>query len=76
MPTARKITAADALALSIQDRIRLVAAIWDSIAETPDAVPLTSEQRAELDRRLQANREDPEAGRSWTEVKQRIVGRK
>ncbi len=34
------------------ERLELLEVIWDSLAETPEAVPLTDEMRAELDRRL------------------------
>ena len=39
---------ADILRLSISERIQLVQDIWDSIAEVPDSVLLTDEQKAEL----------------------------
>ena len=38
--------------LSINDRIELVEAIWDSIAIEADKIPLTEQQRLELDRRF------------------------
>ena len=38
--------------LSIPDRIALVQEIWDSIAATPEQVPLTEAQKQEFDRRL------------------------
>jgi putative addiction module component (TIGR02574 family) len=38
--------------LSIADRIALVQEIWDSIAATPEEVPLTEAQKREFDRRL------------------------
>jgi putative addiction module component (TIGR02574 family) len=38
--------------LSIDERIRLVEDLWDSIAADQKALPLTQEQRLELDRRL------------------------
>ena len=60
--------------LSVAERIQLVEDLWDSIAlETPDeALPLSPELAAELDRRIA----DIDAGRektySWDEVKTRI----
>jgi putative addiction module component (TIGR02574 family) len=60
------------LELSIPERLRLVEALWDSIAETPEAIELPEEHRRELDRRLEAYRQDPRAGSSWPEVKARI----
>ena len=38
--------------LSVDERIRLVEDLWDSIAADQNALPLTPEQRLELDRRL------------------------
>jgi putative addiction module component (TIGR02574 family) len=70
-----QISLADILELPVPERIRLVEEIWDSIAEIPEAVPLTEEQKAELDRRLDAYRKNPNAGSPWSEVKARILAR-
>ena len=40
--------------LTLEDRIRLVEDLWDSIAEDQAALKLTPEQAAELDARLDA----------------------
>ncbi len=66
---------ADILELDVADRLRLVQAIWDSIAEAPDAVPLTEGERAELDRRLEDYYRDPDAGSPWSDVRARILRR-
>lgn len=58
--------------LSVAERIQLVEDIWDSIAATPETLPLTDSQRQELDRRLQSYQEDPNASSSWEEVKARL----
>lgn len=60
--------------LSIPERILLVEEIWDSIAESPEAIPLTEAQRAELDRRLTAHAADPQAGSTWEEVQAELWG--
>ena len=62
----------DILSLSISERIQLVQDIWDSIAELPESVPLTDEQKAELDRRLDAYHKDPSAGSPWSIIQERI----
>lgn len=67
---------ADVMTLSVPERIQLVADIWDSIAEAPEAVPLTDAQKAELDRRLDAYQRDPEKGSPWTVVRDRVRSRK
>lgn len=38
--------------LPVDERIRLVEHIWDSIAATPEAVPVPECHKAELDKRL------------------------
>jgi putative addiction module component (TIGR02574 family) len=57
------------LKLSVTERLRLVEDIWDSIAASPDALPVTDAQRRELDRRLAEYRSNPTAGRTWEEVR-------
>lgn len=42
--------------LSIDERLKLVEDIWDSIAEDQEALRLTDEQRSELDARLERYR--------------------
>lgn len=67
------ISVSDILGLSVQDRIHLVEAIWDSIAEVPEAVELSDIQRSELDKRLAAFEKNPSAGSPWPEVRARIT---
>ena len=50
--------------LPVGQRMQLVEELWDSIAADQKALPLTDEQRAELDRRLDAYEADGERGRS------------
>jgi len=68
----QSIPVADILELPVQERIRLVELIWDSIAAFPDAVAVTPELKAELDRRLREFDADPDSGFPWDEVKARI----
>jgi len=63
---------ADVLSLSVPERIQLVEDIWDSIAEVPEALGLTEEQKAELDRRLEAYHQNPDEGSPWEMVRERI----
>lgn len=49
--------------LPVDERIKLVEELWDSIASDQDALPLTEEQKAELDRRLDAYEIDRNDGR-------------
>lgn len=55
--------------LSIPERILLVEEIWDTIAEENQAFELTDAQKRELDRRLEAARNNPAQGRTWDEIK-------
>lgn len=54
--------------LPIVERIRLVEDLWDSIASDQAALSLTDEQRAELDRRLDAYESEGIKGRIASEV--------
>jgi len=58
----------DLRSLPIPDRIRLVEDLWDSIAVDQSALPLTTEQRVELDRRLDAYENDGIKGREAAEA--------
>lgn len=60
------------LDLSVQERLDLVQALWDSIAERPNELSLSEADRELLDRRLGAYRENPHLGSSWEEVVERI----
>jgi putative addiction module component (TIGR02574 family) len=64
------------LSLSVEERIQLVEAIWDSIAESPDALPVTDAQRAELDRRLATHLREPDATRPWPQVRDELKRKK
>ena len=63
---------AEVLRLPVAERIRLVEAIWDSIAAVPNEVGLSDEQKAELDRRLEAFEKNPNEGSAWSEVRARL----
>ena len=67
---------ADLAQLSVTERIHLVEDIWDSIAASPEALPLPEAQRRELDRRLDVYHRDPQAGSPWAEVQQRVRSQK
>jgi len=68
-----KITAADALQLSVPERIQLITEIWDSIAECPEKIELTHATRQLIQKRLAAYRANPDAGSPWEDVKRRIL---
>ena len=62
--------------LSVADRLRLLEEIWDSLAETPEAIPIADAQRKELARRRHAHAANPAATKSWAEVRARLRRRK
>ncbi|HEX3555954.1 MAG TPA: addiction module protein [Thermoanaerobaculia bacterium] len=63
---------AEAAKLSLDERIDLAAAIWETVVTDLDAVSIPESHRAELDRRLQDLEDDPDAGSSWEEVRARL----
>jgi putative addiction module component (TIGR02574 family) len=52
-------TFADLLKLSEAERIQLAQDLWDSIPADSDALPLSTEQLEEMERRLAEHRADP-----------------
>ena len=54
--------------LPLDERIKLVEDLWDSIAADQKALPLTPAQRSELDKRLDAYELDGNAGQPASEV--------
>lgn len=54
--------------LPVEERIKLVEDLWDSIAADQQALRLTAEQKAELDRRLDAYESDRNQGRLATDA--------
>ena len=68
--------AIDIATLSPEERLKLLEQLWDSLSSSPDAVPLTTPQREELDGRLdELDREGP-GGIPWEEVQRRISSRR
>lgn len=61
--------------LSPEERLRLIEELWDSLTEKPETVPLTNQQRDELDRRLDDVEQSGPVGIPWDEVLQQIRSR-
>jgi len=57
--------------MSVEDRLRLIEEIWDSLSCAGD---IPESHRQELDRRLAAADADPSAGAPWDEVRARLRG--
>ena len=64
---------AELMELPPADRMQLAEELRESLAATPEQVPVTDAQKRELDARLDAYRANPTAGSSWDEVKERIL---
>ena len=58
--------------LDVDQRLRLIERIWESLSNDPAAVPMTPAQRAELDRRLDELEQGDAAGIPWDEVLENI----
>jgi putative addiction module component (TIGR02574 family) len=56
-------------ALTPVERLELIELIWESFLADPDSIPVTEEDRAELRRRLAEHERDPDAAKSWPEVR-------
>jgi putative addiction module component (TIGR02574 family) len=70
-----KIDLDEVLRLPLTERLRLVEAIWNSIAADSTAMPLTEAPRAELDRRLAEHEASPDDVVAWEEIKAAITER-
>jgi putative addiction module component (TIGR02574 family) len=60
--------------LSPSEKLALVTELWDDLAANPEDVRVTPEQIAEVDRRLEEYRNNPDLSSTWEEVKARILG--
>ena len=61
------------LELPVSERIKLVEASWDSVAQDTAGVELPTWQADELDRRMEDFERNPTEGAAWIEVKRRIL---
>ena len=60
--------------LTPSERLELLDRLWESLTETPAAIPVTDAQKAELARRLAAYNRDADNGISFEDVERRILG--
>ena len=63
---------ARALRISVSERLELLEAVWTSLVEQGEPLPVSDAQREELDRRLAAHEADPGAALPWDEVRARL----
>ncbi len=66
----------DLLKLPSQDRAQLAIALWESLSdcERDDALEITDEFRAELDRRWAEHVANPDSAVPWADVRRRLLG--
>ena len=62
--------------LSVEDRIELADAIWDSIEEDQEEYELTDAQKRDLEKRLASYEASGYKGDSWENVVERIRAKK
>ena len=71
-----KFSVADLLELPISERLQMVEEIWNSIADAPEALVLSEEEKHLINQRLEARRQNPHAGSPWADVHARITAPK
>ena len=59
--------------MSVDERLQILEAVWDSLAADPDAIDVPQWHKDELDRRLAEEEQNPDAGAPWDEVKARLL---
>jgi putative addiction module component (TIGR02574 family) len=64
---------AELRALPVDERLKLIEELWDSIDAAADALPLPDWHRTEIDERLEELDSGVSSGASWGEVHRRIV---
>ena len=65
---------AEALKLSLSERLQLIEALWETLSE--EDIPVTPEERALLDARLADLEANPDDQSPWSEVKARLEQRR
>lgn len=63
------------LELPVNEKLRLVSALWDSISENPESLKLTDSERKILDERMEAYMKNPTEGKPWSEIKSELLSR-
>ena len=71
-----KFSTAAALELPVPERLQLVEDIWNSIADLPEALEITDEEKRLIDERLEDCHRHPGVGSPWEEVYARITSQK
>jgi putative addiction module component (TIGR02574 family) len=59
--------------MSVEDRLQLLDAVWDSFDGDPLDLPLPESHKRELDRRMAYEEANSNSGVSWETVKNRLM---
>jgi putative addiction module component (TIGR02574 family) len=62
-----------AMGLSVDEKLELISALWESMAQHPENTPVPDWQLKELERRIESQRINPQPGQPWDEVKREIT---
>jgi putative addiction module component (TIGR02574 family) len=61
-----------AIVLSVGEKLQPIEALWESMSQNPENIPVSEWQLEELVRRIESQRIKPQQGQTWDEVKQEI----
>ena len=61
--------------LTPAERLQLIEDLWNSLTETPEAIPVHDWRKEELARRKANLLQNPASGLTWEEVKRRVRSR-
>jgi putative addiction module component (TIGR02574 family) len=70
LPLPSTVPVNDLLALTPPEKLAVMGALWDSLGQPPESVPIPDWQLDELRRRETADAADPEPTVTWEEAKQ------
>jgi putative addiction module component (TIGR02574 family) len=71
-----RFSTAAVLELPVPERLQLVEDIWNSIADAPEALEVTEDEKRLIDERLEAFHRNPQAGSPWEEVYARLTSQR
>lgn len=64
----------DVSGMSKAERIELAQTVWDSVVDEGFIPELTTEQKAEIDRRIRDHEANPDDVVSWDDVRRELMG--
>ncbi|MGB0560452.1 MAG: addiction module protein [Spirulinaceae cyanobacterium] len=62
--------------LTLSEKLQLLEDLWDSIAQSPEQIPVLDWQKEELAKRKAVYLQNPDSGSSWEVAKERIRRRR